>query len=134
MLASPLSFYMSFTPPITDSELKAIAELSGDDLSPFVATAQLVVDEHLSTLGLSSGLLREIGKYLAAHFALLKEGQVKSESVGPTSTSFNMASGQGLASTTLGQQAISLDPTGTLYQLANPDKSPAKGVAELDVY
>ena len=75
----------TFTPPIESSEIKAIADLIGDDLSPFITTAEILACEVLEGK-VSQGLLREITKYLSAHFAFLREGEIKSEKIGDSST------------------------------------------------
>lgn len=117
-------------PPIETNDVKAVADLTGADLSVFIDAAKVIVDENLLVLGvLSEATLKLIWTYLAAHFALLKEGQVKSETTGPVTTAYNMTSGLGLKSTTQGQQAIFLDTTGTLFLLDNrksDEATPAK--------
>lgn len=105
---------MDFNPPITDAEIKNLADLTSADLSPFIAVAQTLVDSVLEDSGLSDSLIRTIGIYLSAHFAFLKEGQVKSEKIGDSSTTYNLESGQGLSSTTFGQMAMMLDTTKSL--------------------
>lgn len=117
------------TIPITTNDVKAVGDLAGADLSVFIATAKTIVDENLLTTALSEGTLKLIWTYLAAHFALLKEGQLKASTTGPVSETFNMTTGLGLKSTTHGQQAIFLDTTGTLFLLDNrksDENTPAK--------
>lgn len=124
-------------PPLVTADIAAIADISVEDASIFIATAVLVVDEYLSDKGLSDNILRAIAKYLAAHFALVKEGQVKAETLGPTATTYNMTTGLGLKTTVHGQQAIFLDTSGTLFTLDNRkvDESPASsGVATFNVF
>lgn len=123
---------MPFDPPITDQEIKDISDLTLDDLQPFVEVAEVLVDDLLADVGHSDALLRKIGVYLSAHFAYLKEGQVKSEKIGDSSTTFNMATGLGLESTTFGQMAMTLDSSKKL-STAN-DNSITSGSAELEVY
>lgn len=119
------------TPALVTADIKAIADLSGSDLSVFIEMAVIYIDEYLSDKGLSDGILRLIGKNLAAHFAFLKEGQLKAETIGPTSSTFNLESGQGLASTTFGQQAIMLDSSKTLARLNDPKRTIGKSVFEV---
>lgn len=106
-------------PAISDAEVKAVGDIAAADLSPFIATASLVVDENLLDKALSDAVLRAVCIYLAAHFALVKEGQVKAETIGPTATTYNMTTGLGLKTTVQGQQAIFLDTSGTLFTLDN---------------
>jgi hypothetical protein len=120
---------MSFnTPQITTADVKAISSLAGNDLSVFIGMSVAFVDEVLGDKGLSNNMLRLIAINIAAHFGFLKEGQVKSETLGPTSETFNMESGQGLASTTFGQQAIMLDSSKTLAKLNDPKRNTNKPV------
>lgn len=118
-------------PTLVTGDIKAIAELAGADLSVFIDMAIVYVDEFLSDKGLSDALLRLIAKNVAAHFAFLKEGQLKSETIGPTSSTFNMSSGLGLNATTFGQQAIMLDSSKTLAKLNDPNRNVAKPVFEM---
>lgn len=117
---------MTFDPPITTNDVKAVGDLTGADLSLFIATAQIIIDENLDGKGLTDARLRLIAVYLAAHFAFLKEGQVKSEKIGAASTTFNVESGQAFASTIQGQQAMALDTTGTLARLNESAKGNIK--------
>lgn len=123
---------MSFNDPqITTTNIKAISSLSGNDLSVFIDMAVVFVEETLGDKGLSNNMLRLIAINIAAHFGFLKEGQLKAESLGPTSETFNMESGQGLASTTFGQQAIMLDSSKTLAKLNDPKRNTNKPIFEV---
>jgi len=117
-------------PAIVTGDIKAIADLAGDNLSVFIDMAIVYVDEYLSDVGLSDGILRLIAKNIAAHFAFLKEGQLKSETIGPTSSTFNITTGLGLNATTFGQQAIFLDSSKTLAKLNDPNRKVSKPVFE----
>jgi hypothetical protein len=118
-------------PVLVSDDIKAIAGLSGNDLSVFIDMAVIYVGEYLLDKGLSDSILRLITKNLAAHFALLKEGQVKSETIGPTSTTFNITTGLGLKATTFGQQAIFLDSSKTLAKLDDPNRKITKPTFEV---
>jgi hypothetical protein len=118
-------------PPLETADIKAIADLAGVDLSVFIEMSVILIDEYLSDKGLSDGVLRLIGKNLAAHFAFLKEGQLKSETIGPTSSTFNMATGLALNSTTFGQMAIMLDSSKTLAKLNDADRQVGKPIFEV---
>lgn len=124
---------MEFETPITTEEVKGISATSISDIAPFLCTANLVVDEKLSDKDLSTNTLRAITLYLTAHFAFIQEGQVKSEKIGASSTTFNMATGLSLKSTTFGQQAMFLDFSGTLATLnaaATSDEEKREGAIE----
>jgi hypothetical protein len=118
-------------PALVTDDIKAIADLSGNDLSVFIENAVILVDEYLLDKSLSNTILRLIAKNLSAHFALLKEGQIKSETIGPTSTTFNITTGLGLKSTTFGQQAMFLDSSKTLAKLDDPNRKINKPTFEV---
>ena len=128
---------MPIDPIITTLEVREISGASTADLSPFIRVANTLINEHLDDQELSQALLREIGLYLAAHFAFLYEGQVKSEKIGASSTTFNMATDLALLSTTFGQTAIFLDPSGKLAGLqkaaTSKPTSTSGGASSLDV-
>ena len=121
---------------VTVSEVKQIlvTALVGSALDPFIAAANLIVTEKLGDSGLGNELLKEIERWLSAHFIYISnptysasasnsKGIVISERTGDSSVSYmdisrNAYSGLGLLSGTVyGQQAIILDLTGTLADL-----------------
>ena len=110
---------------VTDLEVKEIIETLLD-MTPFIGTATLIVDEDLVGQGLSDARLREIELYLAAHFTTLRERQLQSEEFGDAKDVFLGQVGKGLSSSIYGQQAIALDTTGEL-------KSQGKTRATLEV-
>lgn len=121
---------MQFDPPITTVEIKALADLTSADLTPFINVAQVLVDTVLGGTTLAPVVVRTIGIYLAAHFAFLKEGQIKSEKIGDSSTTYNIESGQGLSSTTYGQMALALDTTKKLAKANSTTSTLAAGTIE----
>lgn len=118
-------------PPLVTDDIKAIADLSIVDLTVFIETAVVYVEEILGDKGLSDSILRLIAKNLSAHFAFLREGQIKTETIGPTSTTFNVMSGMGLNATTFGQQAMFLDSSKTLAKLNDPNRNSNKTIFEV---
>lgn len=103
-----------FNPAILSADVKAIATLRATDVGIHITNAETFMDGVFPADVVSASLYRLIGLYLSAHFAFLNEGQIKTDKVDVLSTTFNMESDLGLNSTTFGQQAIALDPTGTL--------------------
>jgi hypothetical protein len=100
---------------VTESDVRAIITTSVVSLDVFIAQAALVVDEQLDGLGMTDARLKEIERFLAAHFiASSIDPQAKSESVGAVSATYEGQQGLGLQSTRYGQQAIAFDTTGTL--------------------
>lgn len=105
---------------VTDNEVKAIID-TARDTTPFINIAHLVVDEQLAGKGLSSDRLKQIELFLAAHYTAITEerGQLKSSKVGEATDTFDNIAGQGLKQTRFGQQAISLDISGTLKSMGS---------------
>lgn len=100
-----------------------------DDLQPFIDSAHLMVDEELSTSGHSEARLKEIEKYLAAHFAVitLERGGMLKQKIGDAeemyqSPGFNTV---GLVTTRFGQQVVILDTTGHMAAIA---QKPVKAI------
>ena len=109
---------------VNDGEVNAIF-LNPEDVSlePFITAAHLVVNNSLVPLGtLDTATLKEIERWLAAHFASMHE-TLRQWSENETGESMVKAVGQyglGLDHTQYGQQAKVLDPTGTLDTLSRP--------------
>lgn len=103
---------------VTDNEVKALIDTERDT-TPFINIAHLVVSEQLSGKGLSTDRLTQIELYLAAHFTAVTEerGSLKSIKIGESTDTFDTMAGQGLKLTRFGQQAISLDTSGTLKSM-----------------
>jgi len=104
---------------VIQSEVLAIIDVDSTitDLTPFITIANLLVTEKLSTIH-SDDMLKEIERWLAAHFVAIRDPRAKSESIGGISISYggNM-NGEGLRSTLYGQQVLALDFSGTLAKL-----------------
>lgn len=122
---------------VTSSEVKEIlvTVLTGTQLDPFISVANLIVTSKLGDSGLGDALLKEVERWLSAHFIYVSnpsysstaknaKGVVLSERIGDTSISYadisqtiknvNLSL---LSSTVYGQQAITIDLTGTLANL-----------------
>jgi hypothetical protein len=91
------------------------------DLKPYIETAHMLVNEELLGKGLSEARLREIEKYLAAHFAVVsyEKGGLIRQKVGEAEEEYQATNRTttpilGLTATRYGQQAVLLDTTGTL--------------------
>ena len=100
---------------VTSSDVAAICELDATiPVDPFIAVATLLVDEELAIKNvLSAARLKEIERYLAAHFYCVRDPRAQSESAG-VSQSYEGSASDGLKRTRFGQQAIILDTTGRL--------------------
>lgn len=103
-------------PRVTDTEVKEIIDTDISDLTPYITTANLMITEHLSGSGFADDYLKEIERWLAAHFLSMgKEagGRVVKEAVTPYSVEFVNAFGHGLRHSRYGQQVLVLDTTNT---------------------
>jgi hypothetical protein len=101
----------------TDAEVKKIIALNVlTDTTPFITTANLLVTQHLGLSGISSDLLAQIEKYLAAHFVALHpdERQLKNQKLGDATDTYGGDFGKMLDFTQYGQMVKMLDYTGTL--------------------
>jgi len=102
------------TTRVTDTQVKAIIDTSMTDISLFIETANMIVNEELSDKGMTEARLTKIELYLAAHFITVKERQVLAEKVGESSHSFASTYDIGLSSSLYGQTAIILDTSRNL--------------------
>lgn len=110
---------------VTDTQVKEIIETSLDT-TPFIDTANALVNQALLVQGFSEAYLTQIEKYLSAHFVTVRERQLKGEKLGDASNTYGGEFGQGLRFSQYGQQVLILDTSGTLEDLG-------KAKAEIDV-
>ena len=87
-------------------------------LSAFVNSAHYLIQANLLSSGLSNDILTEIHKYLAAHFASLRDQRIESERVADVSMKYQGKTDMGLNATFYGQTALMLDTSGSLANLA----------------
>jgi hypothetical protein len=103
---------------VTNAEVKQILDTDVTDLDPFITVANSYVTDELATPAriTDTTRLKEIERWLAAHFFKCSlELQEKVHEVGETKATFYGASNlSGFNATLYGQQAITLDTTGTL--------------------
>lgn len=110
---------------ISADELKEIlpTTISSQGLTPFIVAADALVDEVLSgSSGLNETLLKEIVRWLAAHFLASsreRSASVIEQEIDTARTRFSSERilGEGLKSTQYGITALALDTTGNLAQL-----------------
>ena len=93
-------------------------ELTEAQLSAFVNSAHYLIQANLLSSGLSSDVPTEIHKYLAAHFASLRDQRIESERVADVSMKYQGKTDMGLNATLYGQTALMLDTSGSLANLA----------------
>lgn len=113
---------------VTTAEVKEIIDVdpSLTDLSPFITVANLLVDRYIYPEGVAESLLKEIERWLSAHFVAVRDRQPVSQSVAGVSADFGLSLGKGLTATIYGQQARILDPTGKLASIDKEEKFEAK--------
>ena len=100
---------------VTDADVKAIIETNIDDLTPHINAANLMVTRIVAPLISDEATLKEIERWLAAHFVAIHDPRLISRKVSDASDEYESArKGQGLMATKYGQQVLALDPTGKL--------------------
>lgn len=102
---------------VTADEVEEIidTDLGSSRIEAFITGANEMVNEFLTGQGLSDSLLKEIERWLAAHYiAATFERQATKEKAGPVEQQFSDVFGENLKSTTYGQTAAQLDPTNKL--------------------
>lgn len=105
---------------VTAAEVIEIMDttLTESEINPYVISANVFVTEALSSTSLSANALKEIERWLAAHFAAMtKERQSKKEEAGGAAIEWGVKFGSELEATTYGQVALNLDTTNTLKNL-----------------
>lgn len=115
---------------VTGTEVEAIIELdSAIVVTPFIEAATQLIDAALLNKGIGAALLKEIERWLAAHFTAIRQKQTSSEAALSAKDAYQFKLGLNLEVTLYGQQAIALDFTGTLKGLTS-GKSASLGVID----
>ncbi len=105
---------------ILDTDLETL------HLESYIEVANNLMNELFKNTTLSDGLLENIERWLAAHIiATSKEREAIQQKAGPAEQRFSDIYGKGLDSTSYGQMAIALDPTGILFDI-NAQRRPIK--------
>ena len=107
------------------TDVKAIIDTTRTDaqVDGFITTANLMVTEVLTGSGLSSAMLTEIEKYLAAHLmAMTVERQASKVKIDDASESYGSL-GKKLKATSYGQTVLTLDTTGSFLVTGKPQTS-----------
>lgn len=89
-----------------------------NEIAPFIKMANLMVNANLLSFGYSDALLKEIERNLAAHFASSRDAQALEFQIAGNYTEVRTGKfGDRLSSTPYGQNAMTLDTSGTLSSL-----------------
>lgn len=119
-------------PRVIQSDVREIITTDKVDLQPFIIAANLLITNVLATSGLGDPLLKEIERWMSAHFIAMAgtdsdTGQVVEEKIGDASVKYDQGDfRKNLGATRYGRQAMLLDTTGKLANLG-------KGRAEFRV-
>lgn len=114
----------------TEAEVKEIIDttLTDEQVKPFLTAANLLVTDVLSKEGYGDAILKEIERWLAAHFVAIRDPQMAKEKIGDVNATYHGKSGLGLNHTPYGQQVMILDHHGKLAEISS-----SKGPAEVKV-
>jgi len=103
---------------VSNVEVKEIFNTDITDTSTFIVAANTVINNELSaeiTSGdVDTATLKEMERWLAAHFACSWDQQPVEEKLGEAGVRYQGKFDKGLESTTYGQRVLLLDPTGRL--------------------
>lgn len=102
---------------VTKEEVKELIN-TNFDVAPFIATANLLVEESLAGQGMSDTRLKIIELWLSAHYTAVAEerGALKKSNKGDSEEDYGIKVGEGLNMTRFGQQALALDSSGVLTE------------------
>ncbi|MFP4019432.1 MAG: hypothetical protein ACLFUH_09305 [Bacteroidales bacterium] len=101
----------------TVEEVKNILDTDLDDaiIEDYIETANLQVTDTIGDKGLGEDRLRQIEKYLAAHFVVVtRERQAEMEEIDNARIRYAGTFGKYLEMSSYGQQVLILDTTGNL--------------------
>lgn len=100
----------------TETEVKEIIDtnLMEEQVSPFLKVANQMVTDLVSDVGYASGTLREIERWLAAHFVAVRDPRVAKEKIGDAQADYHGKSDMALNFTPYGQQVMVLEYKGKI--------------------
>jgi hypothetical protein len=111
------------------TEVKELLDttLTETQVLPFLLAASLLLDTHLINAGLSVALMRELERWLAAHFVCIRDPLFMQASTDGQSMTFQRGPAKdGLKATSYGQQVLLLDPTGILALVTSTKRASIK--------
>ena len=110
--------------PTEVKKIISVTKKTDLQVEPFITAANLLVTEELAGKGFTNARLKEIERWLAAHFLAIDEDKARVVEVGIGESRRRMGEntrgvlGETLKMTRWGQQAMLLDSSGTLSTLA----------------
>jgi hypothetical protein len=115
---------MATTPRITDSEVREIFPTALTSLSAFITAAHMMVDRVFLNQNVDESVLKELERWLSAHFICIAEPEITRDKIGDAETWYAIPSNitdnsmyLGFQATSYGRQAMILDPTGLLTDI-----------------
>jgi hypothetical protein len=114
---------MAATPLVTDTEVLAIMDIDAfvKPADPFILAAATIRQDELDPLGtISDDMLKEIERWLSAHFYTVAFTRTDKEKIDDEEVTARSKIGMNLSLTHYGQMAMTLDTSGTLKELNNP--------------
>ena len=108
---------------VTTAEVKLIYDTTQTDLDVFIGVANALITKLLSDAGHSATILKEIERYLSAHFSCVMDPRAQSEGVAGISQGYEGQTGMGLDRTRYGQNAKLIDTSGILASYDAQSKS-----------
>jgi len=103
-------------PRVNGDEVKQIigTELTASQIDPFISVASVLAG---NISGLGADTMKEIERWLAAHFVAIRDPRLKSTETGDAKDEYLGVVGKGLEATQYGQQALFLDTTNALASI-----------------
>ena len=121
---------------VTVDEVREIitTTLSDARVTVFITVANLTVTEYLGGTALSADLLKEIERFLSAHYIILDDRRTQQQAVEGVSETVPFHLGYSFFNTHYGQAACDLDSTGTLRGVVNSKGKTPTFANQLDIY
>jgi hypothetical protein len=113
-------------PRTNESDVRAIfdTDLDSTSLTAWIEIASEYVDDIAAAdSSLSSTRLETLEKLITAHFASSQDQRIQRADRNSASVTYQGETGEGFSGTKYGQQALALDPTGTLANSQKPKAS-----------
>ena len=99
---------------VNDAEVKEIIDTSLTTTA-FITAANLTVNNYLGGTDLDDDTLKEIERWLSAHFVAIRDPKIRSEGMGKATQVYEVGlMGKSLEFTSWGQQVLLLDSSGKL--------------------
>ena len=123
---------------VTEAEVREIIDVDASlDLTPFITAANLLVTKVITDSSMTDEHLKEIERWLSAHFTAIRDQRSATEQAGAggatAQISYQYKLGLNLQVTLYGQQALLLDTSGALAGLNDNKGKSAFGMVGNDL-